>query len=86
MDGSAMHWESLSSVYWQRYLVSTTLALHLMELIQREQHFSLVTNISLFMWDRQETFIGMQITATVVQVRDTEPTIFDVIGPNFGHW
>lgn len=56
-----------------------------MELIQREQHFSLVTNISLFMWDRQETFIGMQITATVVQVRDTEPTIFDVIGPNFGH-
>lgn len=86
MDGSAMHWESLSSVYWQRYLVSTTLALHLMELIQREQHFSLVTNISLFMWDRQETFIGMQITATVVQVTDTEPTIFDVIGPNFGHW
>lgn len=51
-DGSAMHWESLSSVYWQRYLVSTTLAFHLMELIQREQHFSLVTNISLFMWDR----------------------------------
>lgn len=73
MDGSAIHWESLSSVYWQKYLVSTTLAFHLMELIQREQHFSLVTNISLFMRDRQETFIGVQITATVVRETQNQP-------------
>lgn len=53
-----------------------------MELIQIEQHFSLVTNIFLFMGDRHETLLGMQINATVVQARHTEPNIFDVIGPN----
>lgn len=34
------------------------------------------------MWDRHETFLGMQINATVGQARHTEPTVSDIIGPN----
>lgn len=46
-----------------------------MELIQIEQHFSLVTNTSLFMWGRDATFPGMQINATVVQARHTDQSV-----------
>lgn len=69
---------------WRLNTVVSKQLFHLteMELIQIEQYFSLVTNISLFTWDRHEAFLGRQINATVVQARHTEPTVFDVIGPN----
>lgn len=84
MGASPVHWESLSPIYWQLYLVSTTSTIHLTdtELIHIEKDSSLETNISLFMWDRYETFLGMQINIIVVQARHTEPTSFDVTGPN----
>lgn len=67
------------------YLVSTTLASHLteMEFIQIEHHFSLVTNISLFMRDRDETFPGMQKCCCDTS-KAHRSTFFDVIGPNLG--
>lgn len=45
-----------------------------------EQHFSLVTNIFLFMLDWHKTFPGMQINPTMVQARHIENQ------PFFGHW
>lgn len=67
------------------YLVSTTSAFHLtkMELIQIEQHFTLVTNTSLFMWDRDKTFPGMQECCCDTS-KAHRSTFFDIIGPNLG--